>query len=512
MRKQSILWMLGLFGWVLAAPLVGCSLDQPEAPKLPVDDSMVRTARPVVALGNSLTAGFQNGGLAITGQLASIPNLLSMLAEPQPIPLDPNLPLYMQMPLVGTGNPLEQQKGIGSEPGKTGLFVDGATLQITRDDLPPDFMDWLLNSTYPLAYDDLGVPGATTQDVFTAVDAATSQSGDNSFFDLILRNSALPPFDATPLDQLESHFTKETIVGLDPTTQAPIYAINVPRIVIVWIGNNDILGGALSGNPVVGVNVTPASVWEGMYTSVLDRVASFAQDAQIVLANLQTSLPYFEFIPLGTDVPGVGFVPWTTDEANVKFILLTAASDLAGFPGADYLPGGTSSIPGEYTITEDEWTALIGELDAYNTIIAREATARGWALADVNAMMLALPSDPTDPATYAQLNRVFPWLDMTGDQIPEQNANSAFTLDGIHPSEKGYAAMANLFAQALNDTYGTSYGQITVDTVVNQAGFEQVLGAGAKPARPVGGVMGVSFTRSGAAGLRATAELLAAGR
>jgi len=508
MRKQTILLALGLFGLIAMASFGGCSLDQPDAPTIPITDEMVRVARPVVSIGNSLTAGFQNSGLVITGQLASMPNVLSALVSPVPggIPIHPQLPLYMQMPLVAS-------PGIGSTPGKTGLYVDGTSLQITRDDLS-DPMALLLNAEYPLAYDDLGVPGATTADSYTAIDAGTSQPGNNSYFDLILRNSALPPFHATQLDQLESHFTRETIIGLDPDTQAPIYGINIPKIVTLWIGNNDLLGGVFAGHPVAGVNVTPASVWEGMFTSILNRVAGFAPDSQIVLGNIQSTLPYVTAVPLGTTIEGVGFVPWNTDEDDVQYILLSALSELDPPLGPEYLApaGGTESIPAEYTLTGDEWAVVIGEMEQYNAIIAREAEARGWALADVDAMMLALPRDPFDPATYAQLNGVYPWLDMTQDGIPEQNVNSAFTLDGIHPSEKGYTAIANLFAESLNTAYGTSYAQADVGAVVNRAGFEQVQGGGAKPHAVSGGIEGISFTPQGGAGVIAAASLFSANR
>ncbi len=508
MRTQHILIALAALLLLAAGSLSGCSVDQPNAPDIPLTSSDLRAARPVVSIGNSLTAGFQNGGLAITGQLAGFPQVLTALVGGPPI--SAQLPVYMQLPLVFTGDPTQQQTGIGSELGMSSLYVDGVSGEITRDSLSVDPATLLYNASYPLPYDNLGVPGATTMDAYSALDAASSQAGDNAFFDLILRNSALPPFDTSQLDQLEAHFTRETIVGQDPNTGAPINAVSIPRIITVWIGDNDILGGVLTGNPVVGVNVTPSSVWEGMYASILDRVASFAPNAQIALANLQSTLPYVTTVPLGSDVPNVGFVPWTTDESDVIYVLLPAASELDPPLGPDYLApaGGTESIPGEYTITQSEWDAVQGQIAAYNAIIAQQAQARGWALVDVNARMLALPRDPQDPQTYATLNGVFPWLDLTGDGKPEQNVNSAFSLDGIHPSEKGYSAIAEWFAMALNDTYGTSYLESNPNDVQNVAGFEQVLAGGKNGWLSAKASWGISFTASGAAGLDATARLM----
>jgi hypothetical protein len=511
MRKQTIILVLAaLLLWSLAG-LSGCSVDEPSSPVIAVGTSAFRVARPVVSIGNSLTAGFQNGGLVVTGQLASVPQVLTKLVGGPAIDAKTIEgavhPVYLQLPLVGVNDPDQQQTGIGSEAGLSALYVDGATGEITRDPLTVDPSTLLLNATYPLPYDNLGVPGGTTLDTYSARDAASSQTGINAYFDLILRNSALPPYNTTQLSQLEAHFTRETIVGVDSSTGAPIYAVSIPKIITVWIGNNDVLGGVLTGNPQVGVNVTPSSVWAGMYTGILDQIAAFAPYAQIALANLQSTLPYLTTVPLGADPTH----PWTTDESDVKYILLPAASELNPPLGPDYLAGGSASIPAEYTLTQTEWDAVEAQITAYNQIIQDEATRRGWALVDVDARMLALPRDPMNPSTYASLNGVFPWLDLTGDGVPEQNVNSAFSLDGIHPSEKGYAAIAEWFAMALNATYGTSYSQDAgVDGIQNVAGFEQVLAA-PKRRTATGGVLGISFTSSGAAGLRATVRMMGAG-
>jgi hypothetical protein len=59
-----------------------------------------------------------------------------------------------------------------------------------------------------------------------------------------------------------------------------------------------------------------------------------------------------------------------------------------------------------------------------------------------------------------------------------------------------------MFAEALNDTYGESYGpMIDVDAVVNVSGFEDVLTVGRGPV--VDAVGGVAFTPSARAVLRA---------
>lgn len=34
---------------------------------------------------------------------------------------------------------------------------------------------------------------------------------------------------------------------------------------------------------------------------------------------------------------------------------------------------------------------------------------------------------------------------------------NSFSLDGVHPSPKGYALIANMFLQAINEAYGSNF-------------------------------------------------------
>lgn len=508
LKKNIALGLLLIGGLSIGA---GCGVDPPNAPEIPFTDEQIRVNRPVVSIGNSLTAGFQNSGLSVQGQVAGFPNLLSRMVGGDPIaapPIPGGNPIYNQMPIITnlhptTGYPVGIGTSVKNMIPQSALFVDGSTLQISTVDLnPAEIPGMLSNATYPLPYDNLGVPGAYMGDAAATTDATNSIKPANSFFDFILRNSALPPGGTTMASQLEAHFTRETIVGVDGTTGAPVYDLQIPPIVTIWLGGNDLLLGATTGNPIVGGNVTSVADFEADFVALCNRVQGFAPYAQVAVGNTQTLLPVFTTVPPGTVVPDVGFVPWNTDEANVQYVLLNALAELDPPLGPDYLPGGTESIPGTLTLTVDEYQDVFDVATGYNAVMERECLARGWAYVDVNAEFAALPGDPTEPTNYTKLNRIFAWFDYTGDGVPEQNAFSAMTLDGVHPSEKGYAAIANMFAEALNDTYGESYGpMIDVDAVVNVSGFEDVLTIGR--GRAVDAIAGVSFTSSARDVLRA---------
>ncbi len=429
MRHMRIKAFVGLVACV--GLIAGCSLDEPATPTANMNQLTERYG----ALGNSLTAGFMGGALFNDGQMAGYPYLISR-----------------QMGIEKFEMPLVDQPGIGA-PNSLGIpqgmfYVDEFGVITTDNVLDP--VGLLLNSLHPVGYDNLGIPGATTFDLANATSAATSQSGGNLFFDLILRNSALPPFNTTQLDQMMA--------------LAPDY-------LSLWVGANDVLGGAAGGNPVAGVNITPGSVWPTLFTPILDAI-EMIPGVHVVLGNIPSipSAPFFTTIPVVADVPGIGSFRWAmdedTDDDPVIFVLITApVADPAEQPNYIAELGGTKSLGGQYTLTQSEVDLLDATVDAINSTIASEAAARGWGLADIHALMSSLPNDMSDPATFGRLNSVFPW------GAAGQNVFSAFSLDAIHPSEKGYASVANFFIDAFNDTYEMSIPAVDEGAVTNVIGF-----------------------------------------
>lgn len=433
MKRTIFFSMLAalLFAWVLA----GCSANAPDAPV--ILETQLDIPVTLGALGNSLASGFINGGLIESGQVGSFPNLIAQ-----------------NMGITDFAQPIVGAPGLG--PLGTPLFVDEHGV-ITSSEAP-DPTTVLRNPFHPVPYDNMGVPGATTSDVLNAFDSGTSTGSANIFFNLVLRNAdprapglGLPPGGLTQLDQM---------LALRPT------------FLLLWLGANDILAGATGGNPEVGVNVTPLSLFESDFVAICDAITGGGL-SRVVVANLPSvlSTPRFTTIPLtATVAPGVN-LRWVMDEDtdgdadSVVVVLLTApVSDPSVAP--DYLPGGGSSIPSNQTITEAELALLEDLTEDYNDVILREASSRGWGHVDAYTELLALPGDPTDLASFIQLNRIFPW---DGTQ---QNPFSAFSIDGVHPSEKGQARIANVFIRELNATFGLGIPAVDESGISNVTGFE----------------------------------------
>lgn len=442
LNHRRALGLLAALAFVVVAP--GCAPSDPSAPE--ITRSAVPTSR-VVAVGNSLTAGFTNGGLVIDGQLASFANLVSRRVNGND----------MTMPLVAS-------PGIGST-GQGTLAVTAAGGFEFQEIPGGNPLGLLLASGLLSPYDNLGVPAATTQDITTATSSANSQSPGNLFFDAILRNSAFPG-SRTQLEQMQSLVTNGV-----PATE----------VLILWVGNNDVLGGTLSGNPVVGTNVTPAAAYQALMQPVVD--AAVALDVpQVVLLNIPpvTAIPYVTTIAGLLQQGSLPLAAIRTEESDVQAILLSAQTTFLNpdfTPKAEYIIGSGSAeeltLGGEFTLTSAEIAAVTAETAAYNSYLAGVATANGWALVDVATILGSLSVDPT-----VRPNATFPLVPAPGGGFA-QNVNTGFSLDAIHLSEVGNARVANAVLAALNDEYDEDYASYDLADFENLVGWEQ-FGTGSK--------------------------------
>lgn len=403
---------------LLAFLMTGCGIDDPSQPQLTIEQPEgVKALTTYVAIGNSLTAGYMDSGLIMNGQTSSYPFMIAMQLGYSPVPGADN---WFAMPLVSW-------PGIGT----TSLPIDDHVAGVLHWDTDEETITpvsitpqtevpgLLLASSWPTSYNDLGVPGATLLDATQAVDSSTSQSPGNSFFDFILRN---PTFgNVNMLDQAIS---------------------KGPTLASIWLGNNDVLGGATGGNPVVGENVTPPAnfeaMLEGVVAGMIDGVQNrFGYDPHLVVGNIPsiTAIPYFVPKALFDQVVGVEL---PTEETDVVYMTFTALSAV----NAD---GFTPPLASNYTLTGAEVTAVGDAVDAYNDIIDDLATTYDFTVADLNGALADL--DPTQGTHF---------LFLVGNGMSWEDAASTtyFSLDGVHPNNMGYSVVTNTFVDAINTQLG----------------------------------------------------------
>ncbi|MEF2279881.1 GDSL-type esterase/lipase family protein [Deinococcus sp. YIM 134068] len=162
-----------------------------------------------VALGDSITAGFQSGGLTAASQRAAYPTLLGErggLDVPMPEVNDPGCP--PPVGVAGTKNCTLRQPGVVS----------------------------------PV----VAVPGAKVGDVLSSTDTAVTDP-DPQLYDAALYRAILGP----------------------GTTQLEAALARRPLFATVWIGNNDVLLPTLRGRPD---QATPLDRFRTDYAAMVDRL------------------------------------------------------------------------------------------------------------------------------------------------------------------------------------------------------------------------------------------------
>lgn len=400
-----------------------------------------------VAVGNSITSGYTDGALFYEGQLVSYPNLL---AE--------------QFMLIGGRDfrqPLVQMSSVGIGAAGNGRFnLDYVTdckglVSLSPKSQPGDF-----NAFEGVAHDgpfnNMGVPGAK------AIHLVYPGYGNplNGF-------GKYNPFFARMLDVTE--YGNASILA-KATEQKPTFFS-------LFIGNNDVLGYALSGGSADSITPLQGPPGYGFEASIDVIVnALTASGAKGVIANIPdiTNLPYFTTIPFNSlvldanqaaQLNGIqsyinigltfsaGAQPYIVKDqslpafANVRrmksneLVLLSAPGDSIKCFGA----GSASPLNERYVLLEAEIKKIQQAIYNYNLKLQAVAKAKGLAYVDVNAFM-----------QKCKKGIVYNGIGVNATFV----SGGAFSLDGVHLTPLGNALLANEFIKAINSNYGSSIPEI----------------------------------------------------
>lgn len=415
----------GLCLLVLLLPWVsGCDSGSVIEPDVSND-----TFRSYVALGNSITAGFQSNGIVDSTQRASYANLL---AKQMGTPF--NLPL-----LNAPGCPPP---------------VDDIFRSSLRGPGGPacDFR----RSPLPSTLHNVAVPGAQVFDALSNVDPNAPDEQP------VTSTNALTQF----------------ILGGRTQVQAALEAD--PTFASVWLGNNDVLGAALAGVPngldSFPVPSTPPPLFEQQYRSVVDSLVEGGVERGILIGvanpvrvpNLSPGKAFF----LAED--RINQVGQSLVEQSALFDdwgKFDAKSNCASAPGANVrvplryffrplltraLAGGTSTLDcdpsaaPEAFLTPAEQSALQTRVDAYNETIETIAGENGWAYLDMNPALKALYD--ANAGDRDLTNDLVPKLPIPSPDAP--TFGRYFTEDGVHPSATTHRVVTHQIIQKLNEQYG----------------------------------------------------------
>ena len=437
---------------LLLMAVAGCSLDAPDDPSAGINPPSLEDAGArYVAVGNSLTAGYMDGGLMMVGQATSYPQLiaaqlgLSRTGFTQP---------WIAAPGIGSSTPSSELNVAGV------LYFDGAGLSILGETPRTALTSQLLLAVrQPTQYHNLGVPGATLHDGMNAYSAASSAGAalgsPNPFFEFINR--------AAFFGNKAVASGYPGVGGIVPVTyqSASQFYQAIAKggaLVTLWFGNNDVLGPATSGEPPAGFGPAGAAAFQADYTALLAMLAGGLKQrngfpATIVVANIPSvsSTPYF--IPeavfnayvqsrIGQSWPA-GY-----EEGTVDYVL---------FPALSWIATHTAAIPANLTLDHAEAVDVATAVGTYNAIIAGVA-------ASVNASHVAkvgvMDANALLAGRSAAEKTHFLFLVGQGMTVATAAATTIFSLDGIHPNSHGYGIVANAFIDEINTLDGTSIAHV----------------------------------------------------
>ncbi len=424
----------------------------------PVAPAASANVKKYVSIGNSLTAGYQSGGLYKSAQVYSYPMQFATQLKAAGASL-------------GTFEiPTWEDPGSYGADGKTSRLVLKSLVGpvIVTEGLAPGTQS---NLALERPYDNLGIPGSIVYDFLDTTNFITkSGARANPFFGHVLRSSA---FGASILKQTK--------------------ALN-PDLVTFWLGNNDVLGYATSGGTTksafTGVaEPTPAAMFTAMYNAAVDSLHANLPNAKLILANIPDvkAVPFFTTIgpkvaaalPAGIYAryqkhgnSGVAMDSTRFTEADAPFMTLPGSS-YAPYIGAvsgkwykdnkyPALPAGIDTtkpfgvhpqnpLPDALILDASEQTVAANAIASFNATIAASASKNGAALVDVNGVFNSIKASGI----------VVNGTKYTTDFI----TGELFSLDGVHPTGKGQGIIANEFIKAANSKFGFTVTQVNVGTL-----------------------------------------------
>ncbi|WP_395052332.1 SGNH/GDSL hydrolase family protein [Flavobacterium sp.] len=132
------------------------------------------------------------------------------------------------------------------------------------------------------------------------------------------------------------------------------------------------------------------------------------------------------------------------------YILLTTAGLISppnniqtGAPSPFNVRGVSYPLQDAAVLTAAETAEVKTATDAYNASIQAIATSKGLAFVNANAVLNQVANGGISGNGY----------NLTSEYV----TGGAFSLDGVHPSPRGYALIANKFLEAINTTYGSNF-------------------------------------------------------
>ncbi len=491
---KNIKWL-----FLASLTLVACSEDE-ETVTYDSSDGLPLTSGSAdfskyVSLGNSLTAGFSDNALFIEGQKAGYTNLLAQrfalvgggefkipfmsdniggfnsggVQIPQfgprlyfngvaPVPVSgtsgTSISAVLSGPFNNLGVPGAKSfhlvtPGYGALNPYFGRFASSASATVLGDATsqnPTFFSLWIGNNDV-LAY---ATSGGTGTNQTGNLNPATY--GNNDITDPNVFASTY----STLVNGLTANGAKGVVANIPYVTSVPFFT-TVPTNPIPGLpAANAAQLNALFGG--INAALAAASLPARFQTLVADDGNPATTEANPLLI-VDESLPNISAQITAALTPTLGAATAAAAGAlfgqarhassatgSKDYILLTARTIIGTTTPSAPAPFNTIGVSfpmqDNTTLTANEAAQVKTATDAYNATIASIADTKGLAFVDANAVLNQVANGGVAGGGFTVTSAF-----VTG---------GGFSLDGVHPSPRGYALIANKFIEAINTKYGSN--------------------------------------------------------
>lgn len=379
-----------------------------------------------VAIGDSLTAGVQNIGLeaslqkkgyaALIARQAGVTLTLPEVAYPGAPPV---LGLFQMapFPVIGPVAPPAPVGRLNPTVRPTNLAVPSFTLANALEYRPNASVPPSLADRGPLV---LGIPGP-----FVDPGPASCQ--------------------ANPRPECIGSTMVELAKAAKPTTT------------LIWLGNNDALVPALTGDLSL---LTPLDKFWSDFRKLMNEIGSTRSDMVVGTIPDVTAIPYFSSAREIADQYNL-----SRDMMRTKLGLgMDDYVRRSALPIIDSIMTGATAGPLPQTcpppiyvfpslpcrLTAADALTIRSRVLGYNLIIALETLLRGGIVVDTNGLVNQIDRDG---------------YRIGNERLTTKFLGGLFSLDGIHPSDTGYAVVANEFIERLNQWRGLRIPKVNVADV-----------------------------------------------
>lgn len=396
--------MIAVVAAMLSLLATGCNLFNTKVTPIGSPSTNAGNFTRTVFIGDSITAGFQNGSLLDTQQPNGYANLIAKQAGFQinlPLIEPPGAPAVLQLVSVGPPPVVQQESGI-----TTGR--DNPTVQAT----------------------DLAVPGHLLTDLINRKPSIIPTSNEDIITDLVLGFPGIGEGEFYTQLQWAEH--------LDPTT------------LFVWIGSNDAEMAVDTGMPS---NMTPPAQFAMEFTQLMQALQINTR-ANLIVGNVP-DVTQTAYLTPGAEVLAEFSASSGIPPAQLSATLGIQATDLVnptGITEIEAILAGKQKGPVDDKgfLSPAEVVTIQQTIQQYNAAIAQQVSAVGGTLVDINTAFAQIEAAPPT------INGYKPSFAFLG---------GIFSLDGVHPTNTGYALLANIFIDRMNAALGTKIADVNVGAI-----------------------------------------------